>query len=605
MSTYPVALDTDSDIVRVDDDITEIGGEAINQCRDAIFNVEAELGIGLSGTKGDLATRLDESINANGTIKGSALTAVGLVTLPIDNAQVGTNAGIAESKLSLTYGTSALNDQIVANKALFDVLKIYVDDTLAVDLTAHLTGATFLSDGSTTARHVASHINLDSPSGLTDKDGATFAATEVGAALTELNTNLTTHENLVAGAHPASAITVDASDFTELSNESTTLQEVLENVDGIEGSLLGTHRATHHTNGIAKSARAESLVNDGYGEALIPSTAVTTYLSNGVSAPKDDNLTGDDIIEFNPAVSKAFDALFVQVKPGDIITVTYTGGVQTSFEIESIRYSIGVSWRVRINGTNLADGTGTARIDRPKYDSNTAGILVVAACNPDYTVYPNTLSSLIVGHPRAATAVGLAFEPNQLDSTHYNLYLELYPTGNPVDHVISLAAIDVTGDAGVSPGEYTLRSVVQATNNKFRALGYNYRFIAFEHDGQFGIMLADKISNAGFAIITGDNTSGTLDATSYPNNVIDEVSILVGGDAWAPDALGFGSRLANLASPKYLSAYFDGTAAQYPTKVISPRKYRYFTVNGKQLDDFRLQLEPMQMDIGQLLLQEK
>ncbi len=108
MTVYPNAIDGDAELIRVDDAITEIGGEAINQLREAVFAIQQELGILPSGVLNSLTERLAVFLNDNGTIKTSALTSVGLVTLPITNNQVGTNAGIAEFKLNLDHSTSDL-----------------------------------------------------------------------------------------------------------------------------------------------------------------------------------------------------------------------------------------------------------------------------------------------------------------------------------------------------------------------------------------------------------------------------------------------------------------------------------------------------------------
>ena len=161
MSVYPFALDSDQTIVRIDDNITELGGEAINQLRDAVFAIEAELGLGLAGSMGTLANRLNVSLNANGTIKALALAAAGLVTLPIVDNQVASNAGIKENKLRLDHTTADLYTLITANKALLDAVNAFATTT-STDFLNHLAGTTFLSDGSTSARHVASHIDLNS-----------------------------------------------------------------------------------------------------------------------------------------------------------------------------------------------------------------------------------------------------------------------------------------------------------------------------------------------------------------------------------------------------------------------------------------------------------
>src|SRR6266704_5743312 len=101
MSSFPTNFDDDSTIYRISDDISELGSEAINQLRDAVFSIEKNLGLSAAGTLSDLSTRLNVSINPDGTIRASALASIGLVTLPITNSQVGVNAGILESKLAL------------------------------------------------------------------------------------------------------------------------------------------------------------------------------------------------------------------------------------------------------------------------------------------------------------------------------------------------------------------------------------------------------------------------------------------------------------------------------------------------------------------------
>jgi hypothetical protein len=90
-------------------------------------------------------------------------------------------------------------------------------------------------------------------------------------------------------------------------------------------------------------------------------------------------------------------------------------------------------------------------------------------------------------------------------------------------------------------------------------------------------MLADCINNASFAIISGDNSSGTLVEGSYTNNVVNLNGF---------DPLGFGTSGANIASPAYQSTWSDPSAALLPTKVISPLKRRYAIVNGIKLDKF-------------------
>jgi len=465
----------------------------------------------------------------------------------------------------------------------------------------HIAGANLLSDGSTSARHVLSHIDVNSvpsdsrdPSfmwaGLKDKTGTLRTASQAAQALQQINDDLVNHENAVTGAHVATAISVDTGDFTEIPQAADTAQKVFDYLDDAEVLNMGQHRATQHANAIPRVARSLStILPDGYRENVVPPTQVFAYLVNPPNTgPVDDLSTGDDIIKFNPTNSNfVFDAQFGLVKVGDIIRINYGNNIEAAFPIESIRYVPGTEWIVRINGINLfesVDGYAVARIDRALYDNNTVGVLAVASANAsaagDPGSFTDILQSVIVGNPRAAVAYGLGFDPGQLNSTHYKLYLEMYPTGNPADRIISLPAIDVTGNAGTTPGNYDLDSVVQTINNKFREIGFNYRFIAFAHAGEIGIMLADAINNVSFAIINGSNSTGTLQTSIYTDNVI-------GGNSLDDfDALGFGSLGSDLASPAYQGSWTDSTAAQIPTKIIVPLKSRNYIVNGQRRDTF-------------------
>src|SRR5690606_28854978 len=107
-SNYPNSIDDDITLPPVYDNIVEVGADAIQAIRSAIIAIEEELGINPAGSMSSIADRLDVSLNANGTIKPSAIAGLGLVVLPITNDQVSPTAEIDESKLNLTYTTQAL-----------------------------------------------------------------------------------------------------------------------------------------------------------------------------------------------------------------------------------------------------------------------------------------------------------------------------------------------------------------------------------------------------------------------------------------------------------------------------------------------------------------
>jgi hypothetical protein len=119
MSVFPEQLDTDLEIPRVDNEVSEISGDSINALRDAIFNIQKALGISPQGNKLSLAERVSVSIDSNGNIKTSALEGIGLVTLPITNGQISSTAAIEENKLDLDFSTQSLRNAL--NSLLTDI----------------------------------------------------------------------------------------------------------------------------------------------------------------------------------------------------------------------------------------------------------------------------------------------------------------------------------------------------------------------------------------------------------------------------------------------------------------------------------------------------
>lgn len=581
MSNYPYILDDDTTILRVDDNISEISGENFNQVRDAIFKIEEELGIKPAGSMDNLNEFLDVSHNDDGTIKASALASVGLVTLPIDNAQVGAHAGILESKLALDYSTSSLYTLIAGNITSINTL---------TDTTSGLTTTLNLHMGGGPTRHFASHIDMDVPLPGT---------TTVEDALHSIDTELTDHETNT-GAHDASNISVDTSGFVEISAYATDVQAALGELDSLEGGKLVDHRATMHSAGVPVDARSQALQKigengqidtaaDGYGETVVSSRAVQAYVASTTgTAPVDSVTAGDNIVRFIPPVDaiqrRVLDAEFCQVVPGDILRINY-GGFEGQYVVESVRYVPGSEYYVRLDSNNLLNtATAFARIDRPVFDSNIYGVAIAAPSNATPVGhFPGFFSSVTLADPRCASVLGIGFDPKQIDEEHYKLYLQIYPTGNPLDDVVTLPYIDVSGNAGATPGKYTLDSVVLATNNAFRAAGYNFRFVAFQYTGNFGIALSDPFNGAAFSIISGDWSSGSAAEGSYTENVIGDSN----PDGKAFDALGLGYNSSGWASPAYRNSYLNNTDAQRPTKIIMPRKERYYISNGTPRDYLR------------------
>lgn len=616
MSKFPTDFDDDTTLPFVNDNITEIGGEATNALRDAVFAIEQNIGLGAAGTTPSIATRLGISLFPDGQIKPSAIASLGLVTLPITDNQISATAQIAESKLRLDHRTQDLFNYISDLSNDINVSLGWIS-TSGVKLEAHLIGAIY--------RHALQQIDVDPDPlrflqnkfrSLRDNSDSYFLINDInqellthqwadGSAFTTPNPVFTFNGSIYPAtyAHTASGVFLNTSRFGTIPQTAQDLQQFAEFIDSSSIFLYGTRVQNLYSNGISRISRAASLSTDGYGSPLVPPTPAIAYLLNigTSSSPVDDINHGDDIIEFKPSTadqdSNSFDAKFALVKPGDIIRINY-GTIEIPFVIKEKKYIQNAGnkkYVVRIAGKNfMYSPNASARIDKPLFNNNKFGVLAMAAANNNFSASP----SLIVGSPRGAQTLGLGFNPDQFDDTHYLLYLAIYPTGSAQDGYTILPPIDVTGNQGATPGKYTLESVVEATNTAFRAVGYNYRFIAFSYQGEFGIMLADSYNNAGFSILNAVVNPDTAEydplgtAINFQNNVVGifhDNPFLI-----APDPLGFGVFGANIASPPFMMEYGSAESSQNPTKLFLPLRRQNYYVNG-------IEREKMTLEVGQAL----
>ena len=607
MSNYPNAYDDDSTLPPVNDNLTELGGEAINDLRDAVMQIELALGLNIAGSAPNLATRLGVFINPDGSPNTSIIYSLGLVTLPITNVQIANNAGIPESKLALDYPTQNLFNYIRDLAKDVNLTSGWISVT-GIKLEPHLMGAIY--------RHDLAQIDVAEVSTqfLNNVFRVNRNNTDSYTMISDLNNELLDHQwadgstlvsvqNIITNsgafypsnyAHVASGIYVDTSGFGVIPQTDNSLQAALEFIDSSSTFLFGSRITNFYANGISVNSRASSLPLDGYGPPIVPNTPAIAYLKGmgNQTSPIDNFQTGDDIVQFFPTSNAtfSFDSQFSQVRVGDILRVNYAADgypVVIQSVISEIKNDPGVMWAVRIAGKNITYSPhAVARIDRPLFNNNKYGVLATA--NVDTSPITSQVSgpvlpSLVIGSPRGAQCLGVDFNPEEFNETHYLLYLALYSSGNPLTSVITMVPIDVTGNAGITPGNYTLQSIVDATNQAFRQPGYNYRFIAFSHQGQFGIMLADPFNNASFSVISGsiDPGTGNIIQTAYPNNVVD-LAITVATNP--PDPLGFGPYKGNIASALFTTTYPNAPGAQNSTQVFSPLRRNNYYVNGSELE---------------------
>lgn len=612
MSNYPNNYDDDSTLPPVNDNIDQIGGDAINGLRDSVLQIEMTLGLNIAGTMPTLADRIGVFINSDGSPNTSIIYSLGLVTLPVTNSQIAEAAGIPESKLTLDYRTQDLFNYIRDLSKDVNLALGWISVS-GVKLEPHLIGAIY--------RHDLAAIDVAEASTqfLNNVFRSSRDNTDAYTLINDMNNELLAHQwadgysisavpNIITNngatypssyAHVASGIFVNTSRFAVIPQTADDVQAIADFIDGSSVLTLGTRIQNLYNNGISRNSRSVSLLTDGYGPSIIPATLAIAYLrgTGNNSIPIDDIAIGDDIIQLMPSSAdennNSFDEKFALVKVGDIIRVNYSAdgyNVEIGFVISEKKYIQGggnKTYIVRIAGKNIVySPNAVVRIDKNLFNNNKYGVLAVAGVNSPTNITP----SLIIGSPRGAQCLGVGFSPDQFNETHYSLYLTMYDTGNPIDGYFFLPAIDVTGNRGATPGSYTLDGIVASTNAAFRQAGFNYRFIAFQHDGEFGIMLADSYNNASFSIVSAvvDSNgfySQTTTQINFPNNVIDVFPV---SGSTAPDPLGFGPAGAGIASPPFQPTYNSTAAANLPTTLFYPLRRNNYYVNGNERESLTL-----------------
>lgn len=255
MSVYPVDLDSDVEIQRVDDNITEIGSAAINALRDAVFAIEKTLGVDPQGNMQDLVARINEVIDEDGNIRTASISEHGLVTLPITNLHIASNAAIEEDKIDLDYATATLSGLITSNQIDINTIRTTLIE-LSIRNIRHFDGVADRHDGY-----------------QVDLIATVMGVDKIEPALHLLDDALSSHENLIANAHSASSIPVN-DEFVNIS--ASDVQSALIELDLIGSGDVQTHQDVLHGNSVSLSNRGEQGSQGNLKETTLAGTIYQT-----------------------------------------------------------------------------------------------------------------------------------------------------------------------------------------------------------------------------------------------------------------------------------------------------------------------------------------
>lgn len=461
-SVYPNELDDDVVLPRIDDNLTEIGAEAINGLRSAVFNIEEAIGLNPQGTAEDLTTRISVSLNPDGTLKASALTAAGLISLPITNSQVASNAGIEESKLDLDFSTTNLRT-LIANLEVF---------TNAIN-------TNLLQDIGNLNQHIA-HPATYGRHRTSDIDGyaAPFAGLNLQGIITYLNDVLSDHiGSIKVGAHQGQNISIDD---TFLNISASDVQTAIEQLDELQDTLLISHRDNFHSNGIL---RAQNVYLDGYNHAgLKVASGSLISVSAGIS-----------FVQYSsPPLELA------TVVRGDILKVS-SGSQVFSFSIDRVNATTG---EVHFFGKlPVSISTPVGAVYAKTDETNAAANLILAR---------RQTNVIQMVHPGAAFVLSNRADARKITSAVKNIKIR-WQDGDTGDLDVKLALETYISN---KPSAWTVENLAYALNQVFRSSSpyppkRPYPIVAFSYNGEFGIAYDEAVDDAYVEIVAPSANSAS------------------------------------------------------------------------------------------------
>lgn len=414
-SNYPEEYDTSIEIPAVRDNILEVGSDAINTIRHAIFQIERTLGLNPQGAVGNtVSSRLDKISDGNGNILASALDRANVLSGPIIDADVSEVAAIKESKLKLKVPTSLLQSQLMdLDKRLTSA--IISLNALNANFSVHVNSAA-TNRHPATAISVSSSITSPSATGAADLTAGSVQATFEEIYNAHINFD---GENTAAdeNSHEALQIYFDNTNISGLT-DADDVQEALEDIaSGLQGNEI-THQDLFHSNGILRIGKIDtpSLLNVG---PIVASDVPVTFFIN------DANSSGLTTITFASAV----DTGDIEVIPSDIITISDATDtdeiISGSYEIASVLLDASndiISVQIFNVFSQNSSAATVARISKNiNIETNEASLLVTVREAADLT----SSTSLQICNPNAVRVVSQNIRPSEVTASNSTFNLSV------------------------------------------------------------------------------------------------------------------------------------------------------------------------------------
>lgn len=504
MTLYPSGIDTDAQLPRLDDNVSEIGADAMNAMREAIIAIQRAIGENPQGATASLVNRISASINDDGTLKSSALLAAGLVALPITNAQISASAAIEEAKLDLDVATQSLQNQVSSNDIDIANLQKSISQIIN-DFVLHITGAA--------SKHDSFDILLDSnyPSS-TPPSFASLTAADVGNAIIEMNDRFIDHASSgKESAHSAKNIAVDGSGFISIPTSVSDAQSAIEELDRARDTELIRHRDHMHANGFDNWANSV----DGYNpkNQIVPSTFGATTQAQTFSALPN-KLRFDGTVLANLGVKQGDVVVISDANAGGIYLIDDVGprpaGVRPLLTSEELELTSPIS-----NITLVTSNTVSAQI----FGSSSVFTFKTNVA-PTFR-QSSTMDSVQIARPNAAKVLSLGLRPELIDGTEVLDLTVGLDTGTR-----SISISDLNENRVGPVATVTIDTIVDKINSvlhgasNFPASAYKVGdelMLAHNWDGYAGYYIQVDGSGSGYTKLGLDGYgAGVVDLKIYP-----------------------------------------------------------------------------------------
>jgi len=518
MSLYPNSLDTDLEIGRVDNNVTEVSADTINEIRSAIFAIEKALGVSIQGNVADLVTRINSVIDANGCIRASALNSSGLISLPINNSHIGTTAGIKESKLDLDFSTQSLQNSVSSLQTTLNAVSSGLSSSTG-RFNTHALGLGEFHDGYQIKTNRTTGNGIAGLSSLTIGD----ALNELSVLLLAGDSITTPHIDLDIPStikHMAESLAIkSSSSFDILDMSSYDMQSVVENIDANLKGQQEEHVDGFHSNGIFKNINAGDYYSST--QERLSSTSAVTFTSGtsiitipGVTSFSDLYIYSGSIINIEGSLMDSGARQIVET--GALASADTLGSIPVLNANQL--YINHVFAETKVAGDNVS----ASIYDAASIDSELAPLACAVKNNE------TLVDSIAVLNPNAARIVSLGFNGCILGVDGYEIAIE---AGLDDSMVRGLTIEDLNVNRlGEHAGSVSAKTVAERINAFVSdpTLGYHFPITAFEVGNE--LVIAHNLVGPQYTLkildgytgnyATGFDASGAdlLDRVIYGNN---------------------------------------------------------------------------------------